>query len=177
LTCIAALVARGRVWIGGDAAVSLEGESVIRQRAPKVFRLGPLVIGLCGACGYEDAWRRAKPRPVGKHAEDWLTSEVFDAVKRGFSGEAKEADESAAVIGIGSALYYADGLSTPWAVHDRYVATGTGSAPAIGVLAALSLPARMRALGLSPRDVVTEALASSALHSEGVREPFTVIST
>jgi hypothetical protein len=183
LTCIAALVARGRVWMGGDAAVNIESEDlVLRQAAPKVFRLGPLLVGACGACSYEDAWRRAKPRPRPTDPakwDEWITGEVFEAVKRTYlatGAASSEADESAALLGLGARLYYADGLTVPWRMLDRYATQGSSGAHATGVLRAIG-GARMKALKLSPRDVILEALGCAALHSDGVREPFTVLST
>lgn len=178
MTALAGLIARGRVWIGGDSAVTdSDLEIVTRQSISKVFRLGQLVVACAGACAYEDAWRRAAPRPMRGDPAEWVTREVTDAVRKAFTGTDVEATESGALVGLGSMLFMCDALTAPWQTGERYAVLGSGSVPALGVLRALSQPARQRALKLSPRDVITEALECCVSHCNGVREPFTILST
>lgn len=179
MTALAALIARGRTWIGADAAVSIDGENIVmRQRAPKVFRVGPLVVACAGVCEYEDAWRAIKPRPMKDDAEAWVCGEVYDCVRRHLAhASTADMNESGALVGYKAKLFYVDGLSRPWAVADRYAAMGTPGASAAAMAALRVLSQHWRVLKLAPKDCVVEALSCAQLHAEGVREPFTVLST
>jgi ATP-dependent protease HslVU (ClpYQ) peptidase subunit len=178
MTALAALVGRGRVWIGGDSAVSDSDLGIVTsQGISKVFRVGSLVVACAGACAYEDAWRRATPRAIKGDPDEWVTREVADAVRKAFTGTDVEAAESGALVGFGSRLYLCDALTAPWRTGERYAVMGSGSVPALGVLRSLGQPARQKLLKMSPKDVVIEALECAVHHANGVREPFTIIST
>ena len=45
MTCVAAIKYRGKVWVCADSASSMSGCGVDYRADPKVFRVGPFVIG------------------------------------------------------------------------------------------------------------------------------------
>jgi hypothetical protein len=191
LTATAALVCRGRVYLGSDASSTVD-ETVFRQHTPKVFPVptgpagagsGPKCIaGIAGDTSWEDAWHAARPRALRDTDIDaWIRGELWDAVMRGFTPNehvaAETIKDSCALIGCGSRLYYCDATARPWRLLDPYAAIGVACDLLLGALGSVAAPARMRALGLNPREAMLEALALAGRHSDGVREPFSVLST
>jgi hypothetical protein len=170
MTCIAGIEHGGRVWLGGDSAVSSEDGVIVSQRTPKVWRTGPLVVGCCGNSSWEGIWRRISfPRAVTRDVDAWVANELHAAVT-GMIGD-DTIEDSAALVGIGARLYYVEPDGNAWRAAGGYCAAGTGDAVALG---SLHTTARRKLL---PRYRLTLALQAAATHCTTVAPPFRFVNT
>lgn len=174
MTAIAAIEHAGKAWFAGDSHVELEGIRVL-QRAPKVFRRGPVVIGIAGLTVWEALWRRVSfVRQPGRDVEAWVFGEFAETAQREIKALEIEGDdrgECAALIGIAGRVYYVEHDGNPWRPAHGYWAIGSGAELAIG---SLHTTARRKLL---PRYRLNLALQAAAAHCTTVAPPFRFVST
>jgi hypothetical protein len=178
MTCIAGLVADGKVWIAGDSAGS-DGWSVQIRSDTKIFRVGTYVMGFTSSFRMGQLLRYSLQvsAPDTWDVDRFMATTFMDAVRgtlrTGGWIKATDSRESGGtfLVGIRDRLY---------AVHDDfqightfngYAAVGAGYLVALGSL--------HTSAGLvdDPEARLTAALSAAADHVSGVAAPFTVLST
>lgn len=166
MTCIAALVHNGRVYMGGDSA-AVDGSDLVLYSSPKVFRNGDFVMGYTTSFRMGNLLQHALVPPRHHPNDDvhkYMVTEFVDAVRAcletggytvggnflvGFQGR---------LFSILADYQVGEGL-------DGFMACGCGEKYALG------------SLGTSkghPRKRVLTALAQAERFSGGVRAPFHV---
>lgn len=174
MTCIVGLVHRGTVTIGGDSA-SVQGWTSRITRLPKVFRLGPFLIG------YTTSFRMGQLLQYGltvrarRPAEaemDFMVTEFVERVRlllkeRGVAKVESNAESGGQfLVGYDGRLFSVQQDFQVNEMADGYDAVGSGAEYALGA---------MRALDRSPPAVrVRKALEVSAHFNMGVSAPFFV---
>ena len=176
MTCIVGVAERGRVWLGGDAAcVDLGWGLIGTVTAPKVFRLGELVMG------YTTSFRMGQilqyglsvpAREEGQGDWAWLVTQLVPAIQKalGQAGWLKQ-DQGRQVggevlIGLRGGLYRLQddfGLTQTLTAH---AAIGCGETVAMGALAVLRG---------QPETRIRRALGIVADLNAYVRAPFEVV--
>lgn len=176
MTCIVGLIDGGDVYLGGDSAVSFNGNEITVMKQPKVFRNGSFLIGSTGSLRILQllCYSFTPPRrPFAKDLERYMATDFLDALRRCFrdAGFARKVSDEESyygriLVGYGGRLFH---IGPAYGLHESqcpYDAVGSGGEFAKGALyATRSLP---------PRERVTLALEAAALHAEGVRPPFTI---
>lgn len=168
MTCIVGIVHRGRVVLGGDSALSDEGDYVYRVDSPKVWRAGGFIVGDAGDYQF-GVWLRHKIRWPDAPAADSdllheymlvaLPSELRALAKR----EGCEVPEGEALIGARGILWHL-GPGRAERIAEPYASIGAGAPLALGALYATTRrTARARLL---------VALEAAAAHRGDVRAPF-----
>jgi hypothetical protein len=177
MTCIAAIVDSGRVWIGGDSAVNDDtDDSVVLQADPKVFHIGQIIVGCCGDAQWESIWRRVKIGDVpDTDITEWVSTHLTDALRKALKELTKDGfiADCESIIGIRGNLYSVEGDGCPWRVRNKYYAIGSGAPPARGALYESSLQKKVDA----PGKRLLRALKSAEHHTNVVRKPFHIIHT
>jgi ATP-dependent protease HslVU (ClpYQ) peptidase subunit len=172
MTAIAAIEHGGKAHIAGDSSVLLESTRIL-QRSPKVFRCGPIIVGIAGLTAWEAMWRKLKiVRMPGRDVDAWVADELATSVIGAIaSANIEDKDECAALGGIGGRVYYVEGDGNPWRPAHGYAAIGEGADVALG---SLHTTAKRKLL---PRYRLTLALQASAAHCSSVSPPFRFVST
>jgi len=182
MTCIAALVDGGRVWMGGDSA-GVSGLDLTVRSDAKVFSLGlgrdRLVIGYTTSFRMGQLLRFGFEPPPLPAYDDWLlrymvvdfVEAVRTRLKAGGFTETANGRETAGhfLVGVRGRLFSVESDFQVAEAADGYDAVGCGAAYAKGSLhttAGLDLPAQRR---------LTLALEAAERHSAGVRGPFEIL--
>jgi ATP-dependent protease HslVU (ClpYQ) peptidase subunit len=175
MTCIVGLEHDGRVTIGGDAAAVGEMRIVARVD-PKVFRVGPYLIGFTESFRMGQLLRFTLDVPEQTSTADdfeHLCTVFVDAVRQCFRDGGVARDDhgeetgGSFLVGYRGALYCVDDDYHVGRSVLGYESIGCGSEFALGSLASTTG---------NPRRRILTALAAAALHSVGVCEPFTTLS-
>ena len=188
MTCIVGLNAKGKIWIGGDAAGS-DSTTMTRvvRKDQKVFKLGSLngteqfIIGYAGSFRFGQLLRyKFTPPDKAEGADDYgyLVTEFMDGLRTamkeaGFvkiDDAVESLDESSAIIGFNGHLY---SIEEDFQVSEMalpYCAIGCACDFAFGSLeTGFKLSKRM-----APRKRIQLALEAAATFSAGVCPPFTI---
>lgn len=183
MTTIVGLVHAGRIYMGGDSCVT-EGDSIWLQGQPKVFALGPVLVGIFGSGSFESAMRSITwQRPPD--GEGWLRDELPARVREvveaqvpedGSDADTRPRHESGAMIGYRGKLWYleASGALCPYA--GTWAAAGSGADPARAVLRYTASRTVRKALALTPRDRLAAALEAAEALTANTRRPFKYVS-
>lgn len=175
MTCIVGLEHDGSVTIGADSA-AVEEMRISARVDPKVFRVGPYLIGFTESFRMGQLLRFSLDVPEQSSTVDdfeHLCTVFVDAVRLCFreGGIARDdhGEESGGVflLGYRGALYCVDSDYHVGRTVLGYDAIGCGSEFALGSLTTSTG---------TPRRRVTRALEAAALHSAGVCEPFRTLS-
>lgn len=174
MTCIVGIEHEGTVTIGGDAA-AISGTRVTVRSDPKVFHIGPYLIG------FEDSFRMGqllrfnlKPPKRSETIDPFehMATAFITAVRKcfmagGFSKvEGNEETGGVFLVGYEGCLFTVDSDYHVGRPANGYDAIGCGQEFAIGALAATSG---------EPRRRVRKALMIAEQHCTGVRGPFTIL--
>jgi hypothetical protein len=182
MTCIAGLVHNGRVYLGGDRA-GVEDWNLTTVAAPKVFLLGPFVVGFTSSFRMGQLLRYAftppklPPRALlyvdeREQLTRYMVVEFVDALRKLFSaaGFATKSNEQEAggqfLVGVRGLLFKVESDYTVAEALCGYDAVGCGHAVAKGAL--YVGPER------GPQERLLEALKAAEAWSAGVRAPFDV---
>jgi ATP-dependent protease HslVU (ClpYQ) peptidase subunit len=175
MTCIAAIVERGKFYLGADSMVAA-GDLVIVSRDPKVWQAGPCVVGICGHAAWWELLRdRVEWDRVARcESEREFRRELLDEIRARATSvgidlrDDGEGDDDPvagqALIGVGGALYLADHYLTVSRVAEPFAAIGSGSGPALGVLYATA--------GQPVRQRLKTALQAAERYTTNVRHPW-----
>ena len=187
MTCIAAFVEEGRVWMGGDSA-GVSGEGEITPRADeKVFFNGEYLVGFAGSFRLGQVLRYVfEPPPVPEGCYDierFMVRDFVDTLRECLkrAGVAQKDDGAeAASIGSGFLVAYRENL---WRCdHDYQLGRSRAGMFAIGLGYQLALGS-MYALNhsgvsaFSPKERIERALFITERFSGAVRAPFTILHT
>ncbi len=172
MTCIVGLVNRGTVYVGGDSA-SVQGWTSRVTRLPKVFRVGPFLIG------YTTSFRMGQLLQYGLEVRirrpdegemDFMVTEFAERVRlllkeRGVAKvESNTESGGQFLVGYAGRLFSVQQDFQVNEMADGYDAVGSGAEYALGALRALERTAPL------PR--LRRALEASAHFNMGVCAPF-----
>ena len=144
MTCIVGLVEGGQVWIGGDGRACFS-DSVMPVRAPKVFRCGPLLIGVSGMPRVAQIWEHEFQLPP-RGDDDvlaWLCRDVAPPLRdlmtvRGAtydsSADGTKTLQSHALIACEGRLFLMDGQCAFYETERAFECCGSGADVASGYL-------------------------------------------
>jgi hypothetical protein len=177
MTCIVGLVEGDRVWMGGDSA-ALTGYDLFVRAEQKIFKNGPMLMGVCGSRRMAQLLRYALTIPDHDPCVDidkYLATTFMDAVREclkthGCGEKDKDAEQapgnSAFLVGYRGQLR---AVFSDYQTHipaDVYESVGCGGQIAKGALFATD--------HLNGAERVLKALAAAERCSAGVRGPFHV---
>ena len=182
MTCIAGIVSKNTVYIGGDSA-GVSGDSIRRRKDVKVFELanGSMVLGFTTSFRMGQLLRYGFKVPL--HPEDmddmeYLCTKFVDAIRKRFKDggwlERKNDMECGGtfLLGYRGKLFYVGSDFQVGESVDGYDAVGSGKEIAIGALAAL---ANMD--DITPEDKIIMSLEASEKFNSGVSSPFNIVKT
>jgi ATP-dependent protease HslVU (ClpYQ) peptidase subunit len=176
MTCIVGVEHDGSVTIGVDALASTEDVTVVRAD-PKLYRLGPYLIGSCGSVRTTQLLQHAfkPPRPDIRDLHRFMVTEFVDALRECLTdGNALRYENQIAsmpgsfLVGVAGRVYSVESDLQVGRLAYGYNTVGSGEPFALGSLhttASMSIPPARR---------VRLALAAAAEHNPYVRAPFTV---
>jgi len=180
MTCIVGIEDHGRVLIGGDSAVTDSFAGLIIMRDPKVFRLGPLVIGVSGSLRMTQLLQHAVKVPkrrAGVSDGAFIRLHLMTAIRKAFCEHGwvrrhQDGNELAEcfLIGYGSQLYTVEDDFNAMTTVDGCDAVGCGCRYAMGSLYST------RSWD-DNRGRLMEALEAACACNAHCRPPFTVLST
>jgi hypothetical protein len=180
MTCIAGLVHKGQVWIGGDSAgVCSETYSLQVRADKKVFQNGPFLMGFTSSfrMGQLLAHAFCPPNPPPAKDEDlfkWMVVDFVNALREclkagGFAEKKDEAEKAGTfLVGYGSRLFQI--------ADDYQVGESTFGFDACGCGADLALGSLYSSQQMiDPKKRLHMALSAAEHFSAGVRAPFHIV--
>jgi hypothetical protein len=175
MTCIAGLVDRGKVWIGGDSA-GVAGWDLAVRADEKVFTNGEFVLGFTSSFRMGQLLRYAFTPPAPHEEQDiqqFMVTDFINALRQclkdgGYATKDKEQESGGRFLaGFRGQLF---DIGTDYQVGrnaDGYAAVGCGDQIALGSLfSTRGQPAQQR---------IHKALEAAERHSAGVRGPFVIL--
>lgn len=156
MTCLAALIHDGKVYIGADSAASTDSAIEVRANR-KVFRNGSYIIGFTGSFRVGQLLQYEDLPPVEGDTMSHIVRKVVPAIQK---HAGKDTDEI--LIGHAGRLFK---VSSDYSVaeYTNYAAAGGGEPYALGRLHG----------SLGPPDVrIIAALEAAQEHCPAVRAPF-----
>lgn len=177
MTAVAGLVHDGRVHLAADSAMTA-GWALTISAHPKVFRVGPYVIGTSGSPRVAQLMRYALdvPEPLGD-LHRFMATVFIDAVRQTLKegGAATKESEregtggSFALVGVGGRLFEIQSDYQAGESANGFAAIGCGFEACLGVLYATP--------GSAPRRRLQVAMEAAELLNAAVRGPFAFAST
>lgn len=171
MTCIVAVRAGKRAFLGGDACWSGDGVR-LSCALPKVWRAGAFGVGISGSVAWENLLRYRATWPDRAPADParWLMGTLIPEIRQARRDDHHDGlPEGGAIVAVAGGLYWLGdddgGVAAP--LTEPYAADGSGFEVALG---ALHVTAK-----LAPRLRVLRALQAAAKHRTDVAPPFTVI--
>ncbi|MBN8493218.1 MAG: hypothetical protein J0M00_17560 [Burkholderiales bacterium] len=172
MTCIAALVADGTVWMGADAA-GVSGWALRVRNDPKLYRVGDLLMGYTSSfrMGQLLGYRFQPP----EHPADWaidrymrtaFVDSLRECFKAGGYARTTEGAEQAGdfLVGYRGRLFHVASDYQVGECAEGFDAVGCGADLAMGALYATR--------GAAPQQRITVALQAAEAFNIGVRGPF-----
>ena len=182
MTCIVGIANEGKVYMGGDSAIT-RGD-VYAGTFGKVFSglESKLIIGVCGSLRISQVTKLAfssdncdSSKIVPGDEEMFMTRCFVDALRDSLGkagclgqkdGEEYSARDTAWLVGVNGRLFYVDGYFGVGERADGFDAVGSGARYAMGWLYGHTV------LGYKPVFKVEGALKAAAYFDEHVRPPF-----
>lgn len=178
MTCVAGLIANGRVYMGADSAGCSGWDLQVRADA-KVFQNGPYLIGFTGSFRMGDLLHYSftpDPPPEGADLRAWMVTRFIEgaraALKAGGYAKKENEAESAGqfLVGFRDHLFIVDSDYQVGVPADPFAAWGCGAHVALGSLFTTNY------LGdTDPHRRLLTALQAAERFSNGVRGPFTIL--
>ena len=174
MTVIAALKARGLVWVAGDAAF-MQGWDLSIRPDEKVFYCKQFLIGVAGSPRANNLlkWSFDPPQPQTNNLTEYMNTSFLNGVRKCFTdGGFTEKDNdvesysSEMLVAILGRLYEIDSGYQVIEVPE-YASIGTGSDVALGALYATE--------GMGPMRRLQIALESAEKFNGAVRGPFQIL--
>lgn len=178
MTAIAAVCHESGVWMGADSAITdSQDTSLIVTASPKVFRVGPVLIGWAGMAraGRVLQYSFTPPKHPRRMKPDRYIATLFvDAVRKAMvdanttdKKDNREASTVDVLVAYQGRVWLIDGNFASIESARSYCATGCATGIVLGALGASEK--------LPPRQRILKALRLAEEHNSGVRGPFTVI--
>ena len=176
MTCIVAIGQNGNSWIGSDSGAWVNNVVHVISDT-KIIQRGEFLFGYCGLRRFGDLLRYSFEPPIIDGDLDAYISTVFtDSLRCTLKDKGAlkndcgvESHESRFVVAVRGRVFYVDGC---FAVHrptENYVAIGCAEEAALAVLDVTE--------EMSPEDRIRLALTTAARRVDGVRPPFSVVSS
>ena len=174
MTCIAAVVADGRVWMGGDSA-GVAGWDLTVRADRKVFRNGPYVMGFTTSFRMGQLLQYGFEPPVPSGGGDplrFMATTFVDAVRTclkagGWAAKSNEREEGGTfLVGVRGRLFSIE--------EDYQVAESAAGFAAVGYGSQVAHGALFATEGRPAPDRVVLALVAAERFSAGVRRPFAI---
>jgi ATP-dependent protease HslVU (ClpYQ) peptidase subunit len=174
MTCIVAVSAKGKVYMGGDSALS-DGTDLIVMSDEKVFLNGQYVIGFCGSYRMAQLLRYSlkPPQPRAQDIRQFMATKFIDAVRQtlsdgGYASKHNNVESGGRfLVGVKGRIFYVDEDYQIFEPKESYAAVGCGDQIAHGALYAQDVSTK-------PDERVRQALRAAERFSAGVRGPFVV---
>lgn len=177
MTCIAGVVAKGRVYLRGDSA-GAAGVQLVLRRDEKVFRTGPFVMGFTSSYRMGQVLRYAFTPPAPPTQDGGLmrymatafVDSLREALKTAGWARVESGQELGGVflVGVHGRLFRVDGDFHVGEPRDAFDAVGSGADLARGALFATH--------AMAPNPRVRMALRAAERGNTDVRGPFRVVS-
>lgn len=190
MTCIVGLEYNGVVYMGADSCATGQGENHISllMSEPKIFHIGPYLIGSCGSFRLADILRVWFSSPIATGGEPLspyghMVKYFVPALRKALSDQGWLASKDGRdvggtiLVGYGGKLFE---VQTSFAVTrslEGYAAVGTGTMLALGSLYTSSLLNTDGLVTLTPEERLNMALQAADRFCYSVRAPFTILST
>ena len=185
MTCVVGLSAKGKIWIGGDAAgFDTETYRCVAMRDTKVFKLGTeYLVGFAGSYRFGQLLRYKfvpPEKPEGQDDYEFLVTDFMDVLRNTMKDEGivkiensiESLDEAGALVGFNGKLYNIEEDFQIGEMVLPYCAIGSGADYSYGSLdTSFKISKRM-----APRKRVLMALEAASAFSSAVRPPFTIMS-
>lgn len=177
MTCIAGLVHKGKVYIGGDSA-GTNGHVLTIRDDEKVFKNGDFIMGFTSSFRMGQLLRFKFSAPYHKpeiETYEYMVTDFIDAVRKclkdgGYARtESGEEFGGTFLVGYRGELFIVEGDYQVGKPHSGFHAVGCGKDIARGSLYATREHQ-------DPEFRIKESLAAAELFSGGVRGPFVMIS-
>lgn len=185
MTAIVAIVREGRVFMAGDSAAVEQSHYLDLAATPKVFEVGPLVMGYTSSFRMGHALQHRLIVPEGLPASDdlaaldrWMAVQFMDAVRslmREVGYLRKDCDREQGGIflcGVRGQLYQCDDDFHARRQCVPYGACGSGLSACLGAL----YVAHKRCWERDPLYILNDALEAAQACITTVRAPFHVVS-
>lgn len=136
MTCIAALQYDGRVWMGADSALSVDGALTVAGR-PKVWVRGCLVLGHAGSLRVGNVLEALTlPAYEGGSRFQYMVEQLVPAMADALEAAGATFEEQDLLVGVDGTLFCVD---SELGVHDYVdgygaIGDGNGAQAALGVL-------------------------------------------
>ncbi len=177
MTCIAALVHKNHVWMGGDSA-GISGTDIRVRADSKVFHNGDFLFGCCGSFRMINLLKYNFVPPENEldlEEHEFLSTIVTAELRKVFNdgGFARTQEGSEVggtfLLGYSGRLYHVDedyqvGFYDP---QEEIASVGCGSQYALGAMYAIP--------NAAPKRRLLVALEAAARFSAGVRGPFLIL--
>lgn len=171
MTAIVALEHAGKVWIGGDSR-SCDNEGLgWRDANAKVWRQSGMVFAECGEARPSSIIRHCAQfePPPRRGLDKWMATAFASSIRKALSENGAEKEPGIGLlVAFGAALFSIDTALYASRIADGIFAMGSGGQVALGSLAT--------SYG-QPRKRITRALEVAEQYCEGVRRPWTILST
>lgn len=178
MTCIVGLEQDGIVYIGGDAAGTDATFDINARQDEKVFLTsdGKMSIGFTTSFRMGQILRYSfvPPKKSKKKSDmDYLVTDVMDSLRKifsdkGFMKEKLPDSGGKFLLGYNGKLYEVEDDFQVSLSFNKYMACGSGSKYALGVMYATPC--------LGPTERIKLALDAATHHNAAVRPPYTIIS-
>jgi ATP-dependent protease HslVU (ClpYQ) peptidase subunit len=176
MTCVVGLAENGRVWMGADSATTWDDTKLVIASNPKVFRVGPLVIGYCGSgrVGRLLQYSLTPPPVRNMPADKYVAITLVEAIRKclfegGVTHKENNEEEipSDFLVGFKGRLWRVDGDFNVDESRHPFDSVGCGSHIALGAMHATQ--------SLQPRQRLMAALRAAQEFNYAVRAPFVVL--
>jgi len=173
MTCIAATIYKGKVYMGGDSAGIAEYKLDI-CKSPKVFRNGPFLIGFTSSFRMGQLLQyNFTPPPIEQELFTYMVTSFVPAVRECFKEGGVASVENGVetggcfLVGIHGRIFQIHSDFQVFESAHSFDAVGCGADLAKGALAVLTY--------YNPLDALRRALEITEEHSAGVRGPFNYV--
>lgn len=176
MSCVAAVVEDGKVWVGADSAAS-DGEDMVTLTNRKAFFNGPYLIGAVGSMRMTQLlqYKLEPPSYVDPKVPliKFMATDFIEAVRRTFSvgGFMAQQDEHSSsgifLVAFRGHIFRFEGNFQVFERVDGFEAIGCGSPYALGALSVTPLDtAKLR---------LEKALGAATYFSAHVRKPYLIL--
>lgn len=182
MTCIAGVVEKGKVWIGGDSA-GVAGLHIVRRSDPKVFVHGPFIMGFTtsfrmGQILMFDSTFKLPKHPKKMDDYEFMVSRFTKAIRESFKEAGylgKDKDDGSEtggtfLVGYKGTLYTIHGDFQVGISLHGYSACGCGQDIALGSLYTSNFPTALKA-----KKRIQRALDAACEFSAGVSGPYVIL--
>lgn len=175
MTCIIGLEHEGKVYIGGDSAISDFYETRTYNQ-DKVFRVDNILFGFAGSPRIAQIIKYHLQMGMKNEYKDDLTFMVKVLIENmretlavhGYDEKKMDIDGSSCIVGYNGKLYTIYSDYQVYTVADGLLSIGSGSSYALGAMHVLQ--------DLAPKQRILKSLQASAYFSTTVDKPFKVMS-